>query len=83
MSHPLPDESFTVVPDAVEALADELATLAAQLDRGRRRRAVRGHLPPRGASAVHEGWTAGATATAWASLYELVAGRGPVRWPSR
>ena len=46
MTHPLPEASFTVVPDAVEALAAELGTLAAELDEdGDRTRPRRGVLP--------------------------------------
>jgi hypothetical protein len=74
MSHPLPGESFTVVPDGLQALADELATLAAALseDVGQARSAAR-CFPE--AFDGHEGWAAGATATAWACLYEVMAAR--------
>jgi hypothetical protein len=74
MSHPLRDESFTVVPDGVEALADELATLAAELTEDvERARSAAACFPE--AFGGQEGWTAGATATSWACLYEVMAAR--------
>jgi hypothetical protein len=74
MTQPLPDASFTVVPDAVEALAAELGILAAELDEdGDRTRAVAASFPS--ALGGSEGWVAGAAATAWARLYEVVAAR--------
>jgi hypothetical protein len=74
MSHPLPGDSFTVVPDGVAALADELATLAAELTEDvERTRSAAASFPE--ALGGIEGWTAGATATSWARLYELMAWR--------
>lgn len=74
MSHPLPGGSFTVVPDGLTALADELATLAAALtEDADRARSAAAALPE--ALGGPEGWSAGATATAWACLYDLLAGR--------
>ena len=74
MSHPVPGASFTVVPDGVEALARELAGLAAELteDVARVRWAAASFPAALGG---HEGWAAGATATSWALLYEAVAER--------
>jgi hypothetical protein len=74
MSHPLPDASFTVRPDAVEALATELGALAAELadDAGWTRSAAASFPVALGGD---EGWTAGATATAWACLQEVLAAR--------
>lgn len=74
MSDPFPGVSFTVVPDAVTALADELATLAAELARDAERiRSAAGRFPA--ALDGPEGWAAGATATSWALLCEVVASR--------
>ncbi len=74
MTQPLPGASFTVAPDAVEALAAELGLLAAELDEdGDRTRAVAASFPP--ALGGHEGWVAAGAATAWARLYEVVAAR--------
>ena len=74
MSHPFPAASFTVRPDEVDALAAELGTLAAELahDAGRVRSAA-ASFPV--ALDGHEGWAAGATATAWARLQEILAAR--------
>ena len=72
MSHPLPGGSFTLVPDGLEALAGELGALAAELtDDAERVRSAAATFPA--ALDGHEGWSAGATATAWARLYEVVA----------
>ena len=72
MSDPLAGESFTVVPDAVAALADELSSLAAELAGDVEQiRAAAGWFPA--ALEGHEGWAAGATATSWALLCDLVA----------
>lgn len=74
MSDPLPDASFSVAPDGVTALADELAALAAELagDVEQIRSAARSFpLALEG----HEGWAAGAAATSWARLCDLLAGR--------
>jgi hypothetical protein len=74
VSHPLPGESFTVVPAAVTALADELALLAAQLTEDVQwARSAAGSFPE--ALGGHEGWAAGATATSWAELYDVLASR--------
>jgi hypothetical protein len=74
VSHPLSGASFAVVPDAVTALADELAILAAQLtEDGERARSAAGSFPE--ALEGHEGWAAGATATSWAGLYDVLARR--------
>jgi hypothetical protein len=74
MSHPLPGASVTVVPDGLDAHADELATLAAELSGDvERARSAAASLPD--ALGGIEGWTAGATATSWASLYEVLAAR--------
>jgi hypothetical protein len=74
MSHPLPDASFSVRPDEVTALAGELRALAAELtdDAGRIRTAA-ASFPA--ALDGDEGWSAGATATAWAHLQEALAAR--------
>ena len=74
MSHPLPDASFTVFPDQVEALAAELRALAAELagDAGWLRSAAASFPAALGGD---EGWTAGATATAWARLEEVLDAR--------
>ena len=74
MSHPLPGEAFTVVPDGLQALADELAALAAALTEDvERARSAAACFPE--AFGGQEGWAAGATATAWACLYEVMAAR--------
>lgn len=71
MSHPLPG-GFSVEPDGVTALAHELATLAAELAGSvERMRSAAASFPD--ALDGHAGWAAGATATAWASLCDLVA----------
>jgi hypothetical protein len=74
MSHPLPGASVTVVPDGLDAHADELASLAAELTGNvERARSAAASLPE--ALGGTEGWTAGATATAWARLFEVLAAR--------
>ncbi|HEV7187484.1 MAG TPA: hypothetical protein VGN28_06270 [Blastococcus sp.] len=74
MSQTHPGESFAVVPDALAALADELSTLAAELTGDVERiRSAAGWFPV--ALEGHEGWTAGAAATSWALLCDLVADR--------
>jgi hypothetical protein len=77
MSHPLPEASFTVRPDEVEALAGELRALAAELvdDAGWTRSAAASFPVALGGD---EGWTAGATATAWVRLQEILAARAVV-----
>jgi hypothetical protein len=72
MSSPTPADTVLVRPDVVTALAGELVALAAELsDDADRCRATAGAL----ATALDgdEGWTAGAAATAWAGLEELLA----------
>lgn len=74
MSHPLPTGSFTVRPEAVEALATELRVLAAELaDDAGWVRAAAASFPV--ALGGDEGWTAGGTATAWAGVQEILASR--------
>ena len=83
MSHPLPTGSFTVSPEAVEALATELRALAGELvDDAGWVRAAAASFPV--ALGGDEGWTAGGTATAWARLQEVLAARrrGHRRAPS-
>ena len=64
----------TVRPEALAALGAELAALAAELaDDADRSRSAAVSLPP--ALGGAEGWTAGAAATAWAALHDLLAGR--------
>jgi hypothetical protein len=74
MSMPAPAAGFTLVPDGLEALADELVLLSVELaedaDAGRSA-AVALSLALEGEA----GWAAGAAATAWASLEELLAER--------
>jgi hypothetical protein len=74
MSHPVPGTSFAVTPDRVTALADELAVLAAELagdvDQIRSAAAC---FPA--ALEGPEGWAAGATATSWARLCDLLVAR--------
>jgi hypothetical protein len=74
MSHPPSDASIAVVPDGVQALATELAALAAVLtDEAERIRSAAASFPT--ALDGHEGWAAGATASAWAGLCALLADR--------
>jgi hypothetical protein len=74
MSHPLPDASFTVRPDDVEALATELGALAAELTGDAEwTRSAAASFPV--ALGGDEGWTAGAAATAWARLQDVLAAR--------
>ena len=74
MSHPLPDASFSVHPEEVAALAGELRALAAELadDAGGIRSAAASFPAALGGD---EGWAAGATATAWAALQEVLVAR--------
>ena len=72
MSSPAPADALLLRPEAVAALAGELTALAAELaDDADLCRAGAGAL----SSALdgHEGWTAGAAATAWAGLEEVLA----------
>jgi hypothetical protein len=66
--------TITVQLDGVEALAAELGVLAAELEDEADlcRSAARSFSS---ALLGHEGWTAGATATAWGSLIAVVAAR--------
>jgi hypothetical protein len=74
MSHPLPGDTVTVVPDGVEALAGELVSLAAELTHDvDRARSAAASFPE--ALGGDEGWSAGATATSWACLFEVLATR--------
>jgi hypothetical protein len=72
MSSPTTAETVLVRLEAVTALAGELAALAAELsDDADRCRSAAGALST--ALDGDEGWTAGAAATAWAGLEELLA----------
>jgi hypothetical protein len=74
MSSPGPAEVVVVRPEAVTALADELTALATELsDDADRCRAGAASLS--GALEGDEGWAAGAAATAWAGLEEVLAER--------
>jgi hypothetical protein len=74
MSMPAPAAGFTLVPDGLEALADELGLLSAELaedaDAARSAAAALSLALDGGA-----GWAAHAAATAWASLDDLLADR--------
>jgi hypothetical protein len=72
MSSPTSADTVLVRPEAVTGLASELASLAAELYAD----ADRCRVGAGGLSTAldgHEGWTAGAAATAWAGLEELLA----------
>jgi hypothetical protein len=74
MSMPTPASRFTIEPAAVEALAAELGALAAQLSGdadAARSAAAAFHVALDG----EEGWSAGAAATAWASVEDILARR--------
>lgn len=74
MSHPLPGAAFTVSPDGVTGLADELRALAAELaGNADRIRSAAASFPV--ALEGREGWAAGATATSWGRLCDLMASR--------
>ena len=74
MSPPLPADALVLRPDEVAALADELTALAAELqDAADRCRGAGGSVLR--ALEGHDGWTAGAAATAWAGLHDVLAGR--------
>jgi hypothetical protein len=65
---------ITVEPDVVDGLAAELAALAAELaDDAALCRSTAASLDA--ALGGHEGWTAAAAGTAWASLAHVVADR--------
>ena len=71
---PLPREPITVEPAALEALAAELDGLAAELlGDAEQSRSLAATFS--GALGGDEGWAASATATAWASLEEVLADR--------
>jgi hypothetical protein len=77
MSSPSPPDGVLVRPAAVTALADELAGLAGELlDDADDCRAAAGRL----SSALEggPGWPAGAAATAWAGLSEVLAEQATV-----
>jgi hypothetical protein len=74
MSSPTPADTVLVRPEAVTALAVELSALAAELsDDAEHCRAAAGSLST--ALDGDDGWTAGAAATAWAGLEEVLAER--------
>jgi hypothetical protein len=74
MSSPVPAEAVLLRPEGVTALARELAALAAELsDDADLCRGAAGSLSV--ALDGDDGWTAGAAATAWAGLEDLLAGR--------
>jgi hypothetical protein len=71
---PPPGEPITVEPAALEALAAELDGLAADLiGDAEQSRSLAATFPV--ALGGDDGWAASATATAWASLEELLADR--------
>ncbi|SOE00708.1 hypothetical protein [Blastococcus haudaquaticus] len=74
MSSPSPADALLLRPDAVVALADELTVLAAELsDDADSCRGAAGSVAR--ALDGDDGWTAGAAATAWAGLGEVLAER--------
>jgi hypothetical protein len=74
MSHPLPADSFAIRPQAVEALATELALLAAELaDDAEQTLCSASSFPA--ALGGDEGWDAGAAATACGRLQQVLAAR--------
>ena len=74
MSPPTAVPTIAVQLDAVESLAAELATLAAELsDEAALCRSTAASLYT--ALAGDEGWSAGAAASAWATLTDVVAAR--------
>ena|SRR6476469_1676086 len=74
MSHPFPGAAFTFSPDAVTGLADELRVLAAELaGTVDRIRSAAASFPV--ALEGREGWAAGAAATSWARVCDLMASR--------
>jgi hypothetical protein len=74
MSSPTPADGVLVRPEAVTALAGELSVLAAELsDDADLCRAAARSLSA--ALDGVDGWTAGATAAAWAGLAEVLADR--------
>ena len=66
--------TISVQLDVVEELAAELAALASELDGETDLCRATGRCLSTALDG-HEGWTAGATATAWGSLAAVVAGR--------
>ena len=74
MSTPLPADALLLRPDAVLALAGELTALAAELhDDADSCRGAAGSVAR--ALDGHDGWAAGAAATAWAGLGRVLAER--------
>lgn len=74
MTTPAPAGAFTLVPGALLALADELASLSTELDDDvHAARWAAATVAP--ALDGEAGRAAGAAATAWASLEEVLAGR--------
>ena len=72
MSSPSPADALLLRPDAVTAFADELTALAAELlDDVDSCRGAAGSVSR--ALDGDDGWTAGAAATAWAGLEEVLA----------
>lgn len=72
MTSPSPPDSVLVHPQALAALADELTVLATELfDDADLCRGAAGSLSA--ALDGEEGWNAGAAATAWAALEEVLA----------
>ena len=72
MSPPVPADALLLRPDAVLALAGELSVLAAALHDDADSCRVAARAIAR-ALDDHDGWTAGAAATAWAGLGEVLA----------
>ena len=71
---PVTGEPITVEPAALQSLATELAALAGELaGDAEHSRSLAATFPV--ALGGEEGWTAGATATAWGSLEEVLADR--------
>jgi hypothetical protein len=74
MSAPTAGSTIAIQPDAVEALAAELAALSSELsDDAALCRTAAGSLDA--ALAGEEGWAARSAATGWAALSDVVAGR--------
>ncbi|UOY00035.1 hypothetical protein [Blastococcus sp. PRF04-17] len=72
MSSPSPPERITVLPDALEALAAELAVLAGELAEDADLCRSTGHSFLAALGDV-EGWTAQTATTRWAGLQEVLA----------
>jgi hypothetical protein len=77
MTSPSPADSFLVRPHELAGLAEELAGLAGELlEDADRCRVAAGSLST--ALDGEEGWSTGATGTAWAALEEVLAERTTV-----